>query len=65
MKGSKSSLDKHLSRLGHHPDRVLADQLYANHKNRKTLHDYGIDQSFRLVGRPPDETKKTKEKTVL
>ena len=58
----KSSLDKHLSRLGHHPDLVLADQLYANRENRKELHHLGIDHSFRPIGRPPDETPEQKYK---
>ena len=32
-----SSLDKHLSRFGHHPDLVLADELYANCENEMSL----------------------------
>ena len=58
----ESCLDKHQDRFKKQPDIVLADQLYANRKNRALLEDKGIDHAFKRMGRPPNESKQDKQK---
>lgn len=56
------SLKKHGVRFEKQPNLVLADQLYANLKNRKLLKNCEIEHSFRHLGRPPNESKVVKMK---
>lgn len=58
----EQSLKNHENRFDKQPDIVLADQLYANRKNRALLEDKGIDHSFKRMGRPPNESKQDKQK---
>jgi IS5 family transposase len=53
----ENSLKRHDNRFERQPDLVLADQLYANRKNRALLEDKGIDHAFKRMGRPPNESK--------
>ena len=57
----EQSLKNHENRFDKQPDIVLADQLYANRKNRALLEDKGIDHSFKRIGRPPNESKQDKQ----
>ena len=58
----EQSLKNHENRFDKQPDIVLADQLYANRKNRALLEDKGIDHAFKRMGRPPNESKQDKQK---
>lgn len=56
----EASLNHHEDRFQKQPDLVLADQLYANRKNRALLEDKGIDHAFKRMGRPPNESQEDK-----
>ena len=56
----ENSLKRHDARFEKQPDIILADQLYANRKNRALLEDKGIDHAFKRMGRPPNESKEDK-----
>ena len=55
-------LAKHNERFGKDPDIVLADQLYANRKNRQLLAELKIQHAFKRTGRPPNESKEETQK---
>ena len=44
---------------GHYPDLVLADQIYATHKNRRWLKERGIRITAPPLGRPKAKTNQT------
>ena len=56
----EQSLKNHENRFDKQPDIVLADQLYANRKNRALLGDKGIDHAFKRIALPmnPNRTNK-------
>ena len=58
----EKSLKCHEDRFEKQPHLVLADQLYANRKNRALLEDNGIAHAFKPMGRPPNESKEDKQK---
>jgi hypothetical protein len=58
----ESCLEKHRHRFGKVPELLLADQLYANRKNRALLDEKDIPHSFKRMGRPPNESKGDKQK---
>ena len=51
------SLKRHDNRFKKQPDIVLADQLYANRKNRALLEDKVIDHAFKRIALPMNPKK--------
>lgn len=45
-------LKNYVKRFGVLPKRVLADQIYCNRENRRTLKEYGIELRAKALGRP-------------
>jgi transposase, IS5 family len=48
-------------RYGHYPEKVLADPLYGNRKNREYLRQRGIHFAGKPLGRPKQETDENRE----
>lgn len=48
------SVEKHRQRFGHKPSELIADQLYGTHANRRFLKERGIEDGFKVIGRPPE-----------
>lgn len=50
------AVERYHERTGHYPERVLADQIYRNRKNRTYCKDHGIRISGPALGRPKKTT---------
>lgn len=49
------AVERYRERTGHYPERVLADQIYRNRKNRKFCQDHQVRLSGPKLGRPKQD----------
>lgn len=55
------ALERYRSRIGHYPERVLADQIYRTRDNRAYCKKHGIRLSGPKLGRTSQDTKMDKK----
>ena len=58
----KDAIERFKERVGHYPERVLADQIYRTRENRSFCKEKGIRLSGPKLGRPNPTTVKTDKK---
>ena len=58
----KEAAERFRERTGHHPERILADQIYRTRENRKYCKMHGIRLSGPKLGRPSLKKQPAKEK---
>ena len=51
----EQAVENYRDRTGHYPERVLADQIYRNRKNRSFCKEHGIRLSGPRLGRPVED----------
>ncbi len=57
----QKSVESYHALYGYYPEVVQVDQLYATRKNRNWAKEKGIRLTAKALGRPPKQTKETKE----
>jgi hypothetical protein len=57
----KSQVEAYRERMGHYPERVLADPLYGTRENRRYLKQKGIHFAGKPLGRPKKVTEDNQE----
>ena len=60
----QSAIENYKKRTGHYPERVLADTIYRNAKNKTFCQRLGIRLSGKRLGRPKKDVDKKAEKKI-
>jgi IS5 family transposase len=60
-----TAVENYRERTGHYPERVLADQIYRNRKNRAFCKEHGIRISGPALGRPKKADKVNKKQEYV
>ena len=60
----QSAVENYRKRTGHYPERVLADTIYRNAKNKTFCQRLGIRLSGKRLGRPKKDVDKKAEKKI-
>ena len=60
----QSAIENYRKRTGHYPERVLADTIYRNAKNKTFCQRLGIRLSGKRLGRPKKDVDKKAEKKI-
>ena len=60
----QSAIENYRKRTGHYPERVLADTIYRNAKNKTFCRQLGIRLSGKRLGRPKKDVDKKAEKKI-
>lgn len=65
----QDAIQDHFDRFDRNPDSVMADQIYANRKNRAQLIELQIESSFKEIGRqskkPSPEKRRSRDKIKM